>query len=207
MTITAFVENCFSGPVLPASLLLLLVTAYWLLVIVTGMGLDMMDFDLDLDTDSIDSVLDFGVTGLRFFNFGRIPIMIWGSVFSLCFWTISMLLDHPSHRVAWPICGLMLLRNFVLTMGATKLLTHPLVGLFKSKRTLTREDLIGRWCIITTLEVTDQFGQAKIETDGAPLLLNVVNTDEELVKGDVAEVVDFDPHRNVYIVTKSNSEV
>ena len=41
-----FIQSCFQMPVLPATILVLLVMAYWLLAIVGILGIDMFDFDL-----------------------------------------------------------------------------------------------------------------------------------------------------------------
>ena len=68
-------------------------------------------------------------------------------------------------------------------------------------------DLIGTNCVITTSEVTETFGHAQHEAQGAPLLLNVRTTAGPLAKGDLAVIVAFDPHQRVYFVEKSDQEV
>jgi hypothetical protein len=205
-----YLEICFSGPVLPASVLLLMVTTYWLFAIIGVLGLDFLDFDLDLNPDShLDggSALSLGLVGVRILNLGRVPLMIWVSIFSLSLWAFSMFLDEPSHRDSWTMIGLILLRNVVVALVITKLLTQPLVRFFAQSEPNRPETLIGRLCVVSTSEVTETFGQAKLETDGAPLLLNVRFKDGQLGKGDVAEIVDYDPHHNVYWIAKTNTEV
>jgi len=210
--ISDYLQVCFSGANLPASILLVLVMFYWLMVILAGLDFDFFDFDFDMDAEpDFESALSFGFVVLRFLNIGRVPIMIWTSTFALTFWLLSMLLDrlldNPEHREAIFNAVQYGIRNFAIAILLTKVFTQPLRDKFDAKEPNRVEDLIGMHCSITTTEVTESFGQAEYRTEAAPLLLNVRTRETPLAKGDQAVIVDHDAEENVYFVTKVNSEV
>ena len=209
---TEFLETCFAGPVLPASILLLLVTLYWLLFIVGAVGLDLLDldldFDVDIDTDSMfDSVMSAGAASLKFLNIGKMPFNIWLSVFALCFWVISLLwqTSNPPEGI-WLIVGLTV-RNAVVALVPAKLLTQPLRGRFAPVEPPRGEELIGRHGEVATGEISQRGGQARFSSDGAPLLLNVRTLQGVLPKGETVEIVDYIAEEHIYLVEKASKKV
>ena len=77
-------------------------------------------------------------------------------------------------------------------------MTDPLAKVFAKPVKFHPEDLIGKWCEITTYEVTTDFGQAKYETDAAPLILDVRMIEGVLQKGERARIVDYDPSVKIH---------
>ena len=219
-------QICFTGANLPASILLVLVMLYWLMLILAGLDLDFLNFDLDVDADAdVDMGIDGSIDGdghlsatvgigfvvLRFFNIGRVPIMVWVSVFAITYWLLSVLLDRflddATQREQLLYALQYGVRNFAVAVVLTKIFTQPLRGKFDPSEPNKPEDLIGKQCVVTTTDVTQSFGQAQYETEAAPLLLNVRTREKPLAKGDVAVIVDHDAEENVYFVTRANSEV
>jgi hypothetical protein len=208
----SFLQVCFTGACLPATVLLLLVLLYWVLAILAGLELDFFDFDLDVDgTGDVESTLGLGFVALRFLNLGRVPLMIWLSVFALTYWLTSMLfdrlLDDPGRREDLWYALQFGVRDLAISIAATKLFTQPLRDKFEPVEPNPPEDLIGKPCVITTVEATEEFGQAQVKAEGAPLLLHVRTEQAALAKGDTAVIVDFDSKQNVYLVRKADPEV
>jgi hypothetical protein len=213
-----FIEFCFSGANLPASVLLCAAMVYWSFMILVGLDLDLFDFDLDFDSQpDFESAASLGLVVLRFLNIGRVPIMIWGSVFTITFWLTSTLMDRfldqglfedPTQRWQWMYVLQFCVRNLAISVVLTKAFTHPLRDKFDAPEPNKIRDLIGTTCVIKTSEVTEKFGQAEYKTDAAPLLLNVRVADAKdrsLAKGDTAVIVDFDPEMKIYLVQKTDS--
>lgn len=212
--IEAFIDTCFSGAPLPASVLLFMALCYWILAILVGLDFDLFDFDVDADLDAesgLHSLFGLGFLVLRFFNIGRVPLMIWGSVFVVLYWLTSMLLDRlmddPATREQMLYAVQHGIRNFVVAMLATKFVTHPLRDKFEAREPNRPEDLIGRTCVVLTSEVTESFGQAEVQAEGAPLKLNVRTQVAALTKGDVAIIVGFDAEHNLYSIEPTDPEV
>ena len=83
---------------------------------------------------------------------------------------------------------------------ATKLGTQPLRGRFDIIEPNKAESLVGRTCVITTSDVTDRFGQARVEAEAAPLLLNVRGKPGAFRKNDPALITGYDTERGVFLV-------
>lgn len=205
----SFIEGCFSWPSYPASILLLIVCGYWLLVMFGALDLDFLDIDIDLDMDvdvDVDaSILQFGFVPLKWLNLGSVPTMLWGSVFALAGWMTSRLINSPDPHASfeWWSDGQAILRDFGIALLITKVITQPLRGKFDPVEPNKADDLIGKTCVVTTSEVTESFGEAEFTTDGAPLRLTVRSTDTSLAKGDSAVIVDFDTETKTYQIQRA----
>ncbi len=210
-----YLEVCFSGANLPATALMIVAIMYWLLAIISGLDLDFLDIDLDLDGEGdLGEVAGIGVVVLRFLNIGTVPLVIWGSLFAISWWMVSMLLDrmldnvyHPELRETWFYAIQWTIRNLAIAIVLTKIFTQPLRGKFDAEEPHPAEDLLGQQCRVITSEVTDRFGQAEYPTEAAPLKINVRTREATpLGKGDIAVIVEFDPEKNIYFVERAKAE-
>jgi hypothetical protein len=226
-------ETCISGANLGPTVLLGMVVLYWLFVIVGVFGLDLFDFDFDLDTDVGDvgdigdvsgdfdgdldadvtpggasTALSFGAIVLKSVNIGKVPLMVWLSAFALSMWLITVLWDKPATHEDLGRELVILFRNTVLAVMAAKLLTQPLRGQFEDVEAQHAKDLVGRACAVTTPELTDENGQIRCDTGAAPLLLNArtKKESEPLKKGDSAVIVGYQRDQGIYYVEKAQTE-
>lgn len=194
-----FLDTCFTWPIVPATILVMFVVLYWLLVILGAMDVDVLDFDLEFDPDS-SSILGFGWVGVRYLNLGEVPLMLWLSLFGLSWWTFALVVEAGMPQDEWPPLIWAMVRDVGVALVLTKLLTQPLRGRFEHREPNPSKEIIGRTCVVTTNEVTESFGFAECRTEAAPLLLTVRTRGETLHKGDAALIVDFDPENQVYFV-------
>jgi hypothetical protein len=212
-TVVEFVETCFSGANLPATMVLLLACLYWMLAILVGLDLDILDFDLNMDGEAdLGEIVGVGVVVLRFLNIGRVPLMIWGSVFALTWWSVSVLLDRllddPTTRDQWFYAVQYAIRNLAIAVVLTKIFTQPLRGRFESAPPHPAESMLGRQCRVVSSEVNERFGQAEYSTEAAPLRIHVrTQGGPPLAKGDAAVIVAFDPDKQIYFVEHVKAEV
>jgi hypothetical protein len=145
----------------------------------------------------------FFVQLLTFLNVGQLPLMFVMSILALCLWLGSMIANHYLTGGSATLSAAYILPNFLVSFVATRFLTYPFRPLFRaiSREHVEEKSALGQCCTITTSEATPQFGQAQIQTDGAPLLLNVrtVN-DARLARGEQAVVVRIDDERSLYFI-------
>jgi hypothetical protein len=80
------------------------------------------------------------------------------------------------------------------------LLTQPLRGRFDLAEPNKADSLVGRSCVITTSEATERSGQARVEAEAAPLLLNVRVASGSLRKDQPALITGYEADRGVFIV-------
>lgn len=203
-----FIQFCFSWPAVPFSALLVLVMLYWMLVTLGGLGIDLLDIDFDVDTDIDHSLADWGMVGIRWFNLGDVPLMVWLTALALSSWLMTVTFDRDTvPGLSWETAAIAL-RNFGIGLLAAKLLTQPLKGKLKHREPNTLEELLGRHCSVRTSEITADFGQIECPTDnGAPLLLNARTHDGPLPKGSTVEIVDYSPEMRLYFVRRVQEQI
>ena len=203
-----FIENCFAWPTWPATVLLLCVCGYWLLMMLGAVDLDFLDVDLDMDVevDADPSILQFGFLPLKFLNIGSVPTMLWVSVFALTGWMVSRLWNSPLPHDAflWKADTIAIVRDFGIGALLTKVITQPMKGRFDPVQPNMPATLVGRICVVTTTEVSDTFGEADLPTDAAPLKLKIRNSEGNISKGDNVVIVDFRSEDNIYFVRRAD---
>lgn len=194
-------------PTLPATVLVGLCLLYWLSVILGVMDFDFLDFDLDFEIGTEGaSILDFGFIGLRFLNIGEVPVMLWLSLFSLSMWMLSINFDSKVEINTLLDYLPLALRNMGVSLVVTKLITQPFKGYFKFTPPNEIETLLGQACHVTSSTVTERFGQAELETEGAPLKLHIRSEDETIQKGDLVRLTNYNTEKQVFYVVKINQE-
>lgn len=201
---------------LPLTLLLGAVVLYWLLVLA-----GILDFDLDI-LEIGDVAADVGdaadahhghLGGLwlsfgRALGFAKVPILIWGSFFSLFLWAGNVALNFyyngsPGER-SMSTAALLFVPGVLGSLVVTKIITLPLGRLFTAMAESAAENVqvIGQTGVVVTAEATDQFGQLQIGNEGAPVLLNVRLTPgvASLKKGAPAKIITVSPDGKFYVI-------
>ncbi|MEQ9442520.1 MAG: DUF1449 family protein [Cyclobacteriaceae bacterium] len=197
-----------SAPNLIPTLLLAFVLIYWLVVLLGAIDIDSLDVDLDLDTDvDVDADVDGHLSGagfdgvLAFFNLGQIPLMVFLSFWILPVWVLSVLGNHYLGNSSFLIGLLVLLPSLVAGLFIAKFLTTPLVKVFAGLNQEANETVIGKICTITSQASNLKVGQARVQTSGAPLLLNVKTYEGiTLDRGETGMVIEQQEGRNIYFI-------
>jgi hypothetical protein len=207
---TELLQAAIFPPNLLPSGLLVFVLLYWLTVLL-GL-LDMKTVDLSIDSHGhahFDSHTGHDGLGtgwlngaLAFFNLGRIPLMIFLSFVFLPLWAGSILANYYTGNTSLLLGLVFLLPLFVGSLFIAKFLTLPFVKLFSA---LEKDHdggavVIGKICTVLLPTTVDRLGQAAVQIDGAPLMLNVRSINAPLSKGETALVIDFDAQRKCYLI-------
>jgi hypothetical protein len=184
-----------------------------------SLGAD-VDVDLDLDVD-VDADVDLdhdadvghhggGVGGLLY-NWGLsgVPVTVAVSFVILFGWVACMLFAEPAMELAGAgargtLAGIAVaLVSLALAIPITAQAVKPIRRLYVTHQAVSRRSLVGKSCVIATGRVTDTFGQAEIEDGGAGLLVQVrCPRENNLRKLSRAIVFDYDPRREVFLVTE-----
>jgi len=198
-----FVNSLVSMPALPGTVLLLVCAGYWLLLIAGAVDLDLADIEVDADADVHPGGSSWGMAALKFANLGDVPLMIWLSVFSVAYVAAAVVIETRAgvSGEGWEPAAAAVALAGAIALVATKALTQPLRGKFDTVEPNRAETLVGRTCVVTTSEVSDRFGQARLEAEGAPLLLHVRGEAGTLGKNDVALITAYDADRGVFLVS------
>ena len=207
-----FINETFQMVNLPATGLLILCLLYWAMVIVGAIGVDAIDVDFDADVDvgdlDVDGDFDSHAGGFssvaEFMHLNHVPIVIVGSVFAILFWASSFFGNHffnPSGNT-WIGLGLLSV-NAPICLILTRMMIGPFAEGFKPQENDTvRERMIGMIGMVTTSEVSPQFGQVSIKLNGPELVINArTGADKPVLgKGDAAKIVSYDYENDTYFV-------
>jgi len=208
-----FITEILSPVNLPATILMGTVLLIWIMVIFGAVGLEALDFDpsasVDVDVNAgLGGDVDIGEglanTIFSFFYLGEIPLLVTGSIFTLFFWILTVVTNHYFNLdFSWWIMAGLFLPCIGISLILTKLILMPLAPLFKRENAENdrRVFLIGRDAVVNTMELTEKFGEIKIEQKGPPLVINARNdSGQKFKKGDVVRIVGYDPEKDTCIV-------
>ncbi|MEV8516245.1 hypothetical protein [Dactylosporangium sp. NPDC051484] len=182
-----FLDVVLEFPTVLFTFLLVVVIAYWLIVVFGG-----------ADTESLDAdVVDGGAAGgfggfLGSVGLGGVPATVGLSVLVLVAWFVSLagstVVDGALLRVAVLVVAL------VVAWLATRLLVVPLRRLFPQTSGDSRTAFVGRGCVIRTGTVTDTFGQAEVTAaDGSSAIVQVRQTGTDtFTAGSTAVIYEYD---------------
>lgn len=217
---SAFWTTCLAWTTFPFTLLLGLVSLYWLLLIIGAVGMEMLDFHVDVDAglhhdvhldpgldgvDSHDSLISLGLVGIRWLNFGEVPLMIWVTAFALPAWVAAVSLDRHREVESFGELALSWFRNGGVGLISAKLLTQPLKGRLAHHEPNPVDELIGRRGTISSLEVTPLHGQMEcIDPSGGPLKLHARTIEGTLSRGAAVEIVDYLPEAHTFLVREAS---
>lgn len=225
-------QNAVSAPNFFLTLLLVLILVFWLSVIIGA--LDMKSIDSDFDVSKDIPMKDIPIKDLpakdipiehigakepgesigvflgllRFFNFGYVPLMVVLSVLILSMWSISMLTNHPGSWVnpynAYWVALLLSIPNIIVSLFITKIVTQPLVPIFRKLNTSERPlDYTGKMGFMTIGINKSEVGQVRVMINNSDVVLRVKTPDgSELKKGDKVLIIEEIPNEKCFIVQK-----
>ncbi|MCS7483095.1 hypothetical protein ACFFQW_43825 [Umezawaea endophytica] len=181
-----FIGTAFGYPTAFLSVLLAVVVLYWLLAAVGVL-------------DGDDGV--FGFDGvLAGLGLDGVPVTVVLSLLTAFSWFAclggSVLLNgfDLSSPVVIALGIAVLLVALVVGVLLTRLVAWPLRKLFPNPRQASRNDFVGRPCVIRTGTVTQTFGQAEVTaSDGSSAVVQVRQAGQDLlVAGSTALIFDYD---------------
>jgi hypothetical protein len=101
----------------------------------------------------------------------------------------------------WLLGLLLLITSVAVALPLTAIVVRPLGPLFATRAAASRNDVIGKVCVISTGRVNERFGQATLADGGAGLILDVrCDTPGALRQGDKALLVSWDQEREAFEV-------
>ena len=208
------IQTAFSSVNLIFTFLMVLVLLYWLFIIIGALDFGSFDVEFDMDADidtDIDVDADGGEVGwvsgsLAFFNFGKLPFMVIMSFLVLFSWSISVLVNYYLGGGSILFAIALFFPNLFVSLCLTKLITTPLLPVFKNLDSgIEPVDYIGLPCKLVLPASSKKLGQAEVNFDNNPLLVNVKVDHESSVefnKGDEAIIVRKAKSKPYYIIQK-----
>lgn len=213
------------------TLLVLTCFGYWILVIAGFFGVEVWDFEVEMDGDvGFETELDADVGGdhadaadlgsvgliggfLRFMHLHEVPFMIVLTIFSTTSWLLFTLLNlNWNVEHSWTFALIWLGPTILAALAISKVLLQPFAYLFRQVNIPEKrlKDFVGECCVVMTSEVTNKFGQGEIATNESPLVVQIRNTTPfRFHKGDRAVLTRYNAAGKYYEigpVTKKDTE-
>lgn len=147
-----FLNAAVGFPTILFTAALVVVCAFWLLVLCGAAEHD--GFDADVDADAL--------------HLGSVPVSVAASLFVALGWFLSLsgavLLDRADLSGMLPplLSATLLLFAAFVAWWATRRLVRPLAKLFPDEPVPSRQDFVGLTCTIRTGRVDEGFGQAEV---------------------------------------------
>ena len=201
--------------IIPA-IALVFIMAYWLLVIFGALDLSSFDVELDLSSDidieadasyeaKVNATAEADVSWLnellRFFNLGKIPLMVFLTFWTLPTWFLCVFINYSFGFSSFLIGLLVLLPTSFACLFLSKIITLPFVKIFQAldQDSDTNIDLMGQVCTVILPAETNRIGQAELFTQGSSYLLNIKTRKGKIEKGEKAMIVNYLAKEDCYI--------
>ncbi|PIE41871.1 MAG: hypothetical protein CSA47_02445 [Gammaproteobacteria bacterium] len=206
-----FIVLITTFPVIVPTFLLAVVSLYWLLVLIGTLDMEFFDIDVDIDSDTDASIDDSGGLGAFLANWGLtgVPFSLVISLMVVLIWLICAVVMSllspllPLSVLRWVVGAGVLLAAFMVTIPITARLIRPLRTFFRAHVAINKDSLTGRECVVKTLTVRENFGQAELTDGEAGLLLDIIADEpNDISKGDTVILLEYDAERDSYWVKK-----
>ena len=197
-----FLNEIFSFPVVIYTFPLIIALLFWLTSFVGLVDMEILDFDADTDTDS-DS--DAATSNwLQKLGLDGVPLTValtFVDFYAFIFTYLAKkhllpLIDGIVTGVA--LGGIIALIGVIIAIPIAALCIKPLRPVFQTHEAISKNELIGSLCTVTTQRVSETFGQA--QTDDGMILSVRAPEPNNIQKGCRIALIQFDDEKDTYSV-------
>lgn len=205
-------------PTIVYSVLLCVALLYWLLGIIGLIDVNHHGIDFDhgglevhgdlhgdahAEGDHLPTLASYAVA----FGLTGVPLSLVLTLLAIFGWTTTALITRyllpllPGGLTRTLIGLLVLVLALIPAIFFTALFSRPLRGLFAAHPAPSNESLIGLRCRVTTLKVTENFGQGEVASHGASYNIKIAAQEPNtLHKGSMTSVVSYNHQTQRYLV-------
>ncbi len=198
-----FVDVAIAFPTVIFTVALAVSLLFFALTTLLGFGAE-AGFEIDADMGG-NLFSNLGLAGL--------PIALTATLVSLFSWFASFLLmsiiGDRNDTLLIIVGVVVIVVSLVVGVLAASVVSRPVGKVFAAGAGRSRGDLAGQLCVITTLKVTDVFGQAEVaDPAGGTLLVQVrCNVENDLTAGDQALIFGRDSSADTYLVSPDTDDL
>lgn len=210
------IEISFAPANFILSLLVIIITLYWLIVIFTGFDFDMADADADIDAGTDMSKPEAGnLDGdgfwngvLKFFYIGELPIIFLITLVVFTMWLINVnitailgISDNILGFVVYP-------PGFIASMLVTKVIGRPFVKLYSMFNHKGEEpiDFIGKTGKVLSPMSDERLGQIEIFVSNDVIKVYAKSIDGESIQyNETVIILEESPDKKFFFVQKYQS--
>ena len=209
----SFLGNISAFPTNIYTVLFMVCIALWLCTLLGFLDLDVIEFDLDVDSGfDVDSdisndggsflsaiLLKYGLVGVpMIITFSLLVMIGW----LLSFYIVYLLVPFEAGSIFHYLVGLpIFLGTLYISARITSMIIKPIKPFFKIPTQSTRKLVLGQTATVRTSRVDNDFGEALLEDGGAGLIMKVRTRGEDrFKKGDKVVIFEKLNNDNIYRV-------
>ncbi len=196
-------NHVISFPTVIFSVPLTICLIFWFISLLGLTDIEVVELDLDAEGgEGLAGLLaTFGLTGVPItLSTSLLFFFAWGLCLMGATWLLPLI---PGQWIMIGVGLALILLSFTLAVFITGRITRPLSRVFVVHEARSNNSLPGQQCTITSMKVTADFGQAKVEDGGAGLIISVrCETGDTFNKGDQALIYQYDSDKNIYHIAK-----
>lgn len=191
-----------SFPTAPYFYFLIILLVYWLIVSFGLLDIELFDLDIELDTeDDLDSGSEHWLSKLGLDGVPLTVAITFLDIYALAFTYLGRKYLMPLFDgllTATATGALVAVFSLLLAIPLSALCIKPLRQAFTTHEAVSKRDLVGTICTVTTSRVNPTFGQAETP-DG--MLLNIrSDTPNSMTKGSKVALIEFNKESDCYSV-------
>ncbi|MFD7102753.1 hypothetical protein ACWIG3_14925 [Streptomyces celluloflavus] len=185
-----FLRAALTFPAALFSFALLVIAGYWLLVLIGGAGVHILDGGEGAHGDTAETA--------------GLPVTVTLSLGILIAWLVS--LAGAALTGSTPLRAATLAVALAAAWAGTRLAVRLARRMLPPERVASRDDFVGRLCVIRTGRVAHDFGQAEVRAeDGSTAIVQVRCEETGLTAGSSALIFDYDADGEFFRVAPYDS--
>lgn len=215
MGMNEFLRVATSFPTAIYSVMLLVVTAHWLLSALGILDIDTVDGLLLPDdpgmshADGAEHGAEHGGIGGVLLKFGLhgVPVMIIFTIIAIVGWTFCYFIDlHLLSAMRLGVVGVVAdiataVGGLLLSIPVARAVLAPVRRMLHRYEPVTQRPLLGRYAEVRSPEITQSHGTAWVDDGGAGLILQVrADVSGRFVRGDRVVLIEYLEEQNAYRV-------
>lgn len=201
-----FLSNFFSAPTIYFSLPFIFLMLFWVLTVAGFADFEMLDFLTDVDTDADSDGAQS--SWLESLGLDGVPLTVVITLIDI----YALALTYMARKYIMPLfdgilsataVGLLVaLFAIIIALPIAAISIKPLRRFFYTHEGVSKNDLVGTICTVTTQTVTTSFGQAT--TDQGMILSVRAPEPNTITKGTRIALIEFNRDQDTYsVVTES----
>jgi hypothetical protein len=211
MGMNEFLRVATSFPTAIYSVMLLVVTAHWLLSALGILDIDTVDGLLLSDDPGMshaDGAEHGGIGGVLLkFGLHGVPVMIIFTIIAIVGWTFCYFIDlHLLSGMRLGVVGVAAdiataIGGLLLSIPVARAVLTPVRRMLRRYEPVTQRPLLGRYAEVRSPEITQSHGTAWVDDGGAGLILQVrADVSGRFVRGDRVVLIEYLEEHNAYRV-------
>ena len=196
-----FLEYIFSMPIVAFTIPLMIMIVFWVFALIGMLDIEILDFTGDADVESTDST---GSSFLESLGLDGVPLTVAITIveiygFAFAYLARKFIMPLFDGVLTATAAGFVVaVHALVIALPFAAYTSRPFRKLFDIDEAVTKTDLIGTYCIVTTQTVNESFGQARAE-DGMVYSVRTA-PDHQIAGGSRVVLIDFNKDNDTFTV-------